>query len=430
MGRAGESSAALASRLSAERSAAALGQSPSELFAATGIMFDFLKWSAPPAPRVPLASPRAIGALQSLSAYASCCCCCLHRHRLVCHTSQLLSQRHPPSPWPASTPLLSHSRPQPPPGSSEGKRIIRARAAAAVPPLPVVPGWTVRDWESAAVRLQLAASPCHVALPGVARGARVAWGGGRVYLFLCAPAPAPTHGPTPGGGGPTRTFAPIQPSTCALSSPPIGPIGFLFISAQCFRFSFRFLSTLSPVRSLCLCPLPRSPSPTDRFVSLAAVRSGSLSTISWETTYHSLEEARDAAAAAPPPSREDDRVGLPEALNADAAFMKGPLSPGEAPEEADDLLDLLVAEVRHQRAAPPARCAAQNGALRRCAAFAADMTGLFFPSRADRVILGPMMAPFPRSSVSDGAYPPNLRRISWRTAASRSSPRPSPNWSR
>jgi hypothetical protein len=93
------------------------------------------------------------------------------------------------------------------------------------------------------------------------------------------------------------------------------------------------------------------------------VRSGSISNISWETTFHALEEARDAAAAAPPPEREDDRVGLPEALNADAAFMKGPLSPGEEPDEADDLLDLLVADVRLPHTLLPRRTLCKHATL-------------------------------------------------------------------
>lgn len=48
LGRAGELAA---SRAAAERSAAALGQTPSELFAASGLMFDFMKWSARATPQ-------------------------------------------------------------------------------------------------------------------------------------------------------------------------------------------------------------------------------------------------------------------------------------------------------------------------------------------------------------------------------------------
>lgn len=193
--------------------------------------------------------------------------------------------------------------------------MIRSRAAQADPPLQVVPGWGARDWEAAAVKLKLAHSPNHAPLPSVARGARVAWGAGRVYLFLCAPAHPGCH-VTP-------------PSPPAHNAPNPTPLT--------LRVSGRPLSAPCP---------PRSPSP-DRFVSLSAVRSGAVDSVSWESTFHALEEAKEAAAARPP-DREADRVGLPEALQADAAFMKGLLSPGEAPEEAplgDDLLDLLVAEV-------------------------------------------------------------------------------------
>jgi len=77
-------------------------------------------------------------------------------------------------------------------GGAEARRVVRAAAAAAGSPLPpAAAAWDRQQWTAASEQLQLAwlQEGQHSApLPQLGRGVRAAWGAGRVYLYMPAPA--------------------------------------------------------------------------------------------------------------------------------------------------------------------------------------------------------------------------------------------------